>query len=90
MDLNALTLRANSGDLEACYELAMLYKTGKVVIQNDQVYEKYIKLASAKNHPKALLELGFILVSVGKIEEGIDKIKLSAKKGNIEANFYCG
>lgn len=90
MDLNALTLKANSGDLEACYELAMLYKTGKVVIQNDQVYEKYIKLASAKNHPKALLELGFILVSVGKIEEGIDKIKLSAKKGNIEANFYCG
>ena len=90
MDLNALTLKANSGDLDACYDLAMLYKTGKVVLQNDQVYEKYIKLASAKNHPKALLELGFILVSVGKIEEGIDKIKLSAKKGHLEANFYCG
>ena len=90
MDINALTLKANSGDLDACYDLAMLYKIGKGVLQNDQVYEKYIKMASAKNHPKALLELGFILVSVNKLEEGIDKIKLSAKKGYLEANYYCG
>lgn len=91
MDINALTLKANSGDLDACYELAMMYKIGKGgVLQNDQVYEKYIKMASAKNHPKALLELGFILVFAGKIEEGIDKIKLSAKKGYLEANYYCG
>lgn len=90
MDINALTLKANSGDLDACYDLAMRYKTGQGVLQNDQVYEKYIKMASAKNHPKSLLELGFILVSAGKLEEGIDKIKLSAKKGYIEANYYCG
>ncbi len=90
MDINALTLKANSGDLDACYDLAMLYKIGKGVLQNDQVYEKYIKMASAKNHPKALLELGFILVAANKVEEGIDKIKLSAKKGYIEANYYCG
>lgn len=90
MDINALTLKANSGDLDACYDLAMLYKIGKGVLQNDQVYEKYIKMASAKNHPKALLELGFVLVSANKVEEGIDKIKLSAKKGYIEANYYCG
>lgn len=90
MDLNALTLKANAGDLEACYELAMMYKTGQHVLQNDQVYEKYIKMASAKNHPKALLELGFILVAADKLEEGIDKIKLSAKKGYIEANYYAG
>lgn len=90
MDINALTLKANSGDLDACYDLAMLYKIGKGVLQNDQVYEKYIKMASAKNHPKALLELGFILVSANKVEEGIDKIKLSAKKGYLEANYYCG
>lgn len=90
MDINALTLKANSGDLDACFELAMMYKAGQGVLQNDQVYEKYIKMASAKNHPKALLELGFILVASDKIEEGIDKIKLSAKKGYIEANYYCG
>ena len=90
MDINALTLKANSGDLDACYDLAMLYKIGKGVLQNDQVYEKYIKMASAKNHPKALLELCFILVASNKLEEGIDKIKLSAKKGYIEANYYCG
>lgn len=90
MDINALTLKANSGDLDACYDLAMLYKIGKGVLQNDQVYEKYIKMASAKNHPKALLELGFILVAANKVEEGIDKIKLSAKKGYLEANYYCG
>lgn len=90
MDINAITLKANSGDLDACYELAMMYKTGQHVLQNDQVYEKYIKMASAKNHPKALLELGFILVAANKLEEGIDKIKLSAKKGHIEANYYAG
>lgn len=58
-----LETRAKTGDREAQYQLASLYRSGRGVDQNDALAFKWMKSAAGQGHTKAQYSLGSMYLS---------------------------
>jgi TPR repeat protein len=91
-DMAALLLAVNTGDVDAAYELAELYRLGVGVEQSETYAVKWLRKAAEKDHSSAQCRLGFAYMD-GK---GVEKdyalaekwFRKSAKNGNPVAEGF--
>src|SRR6516162_8772412 len=80
---------AESGDAEAQYQLASLYRTGRGVPQDELLAFKWMKAAAEKNHKNAQFNLAKMYLAGRGAASDINQAKVwlqkSASHGNDEA-----
>jgi uncharacterized protein len=91
--MRLLRPQAEQGDAEAQYEVGAMYGENSTAVQRDYSEEvRFIKLAAAQDHPKALFWLAG-LYSNGEdglpkdVNEGWRLLKRSADKGDSDAQL---
>lgn len=78
-----------NGDVDAPYEIALIYKAGSIVPRDEEKAMEYFRLAADAGNEKAMLDLGNAYLSgemVAKDEEkGIEFTRKAAEAGNATA-----
>lgn len=76
----------DQGDIDAPYDLAWIYKDGKLAPQDDQKYIYYLQKAVELNNYMAYTDLAFEYLEGGIVEKNIKKgrslLETAAKNGN--------
>lgn len=93
-DLAVLTEKANQGDAEAQYNLAILYYNGNVVSQSYEEAVKWYRKSAEQGYAKAQNNLGICYIFGKGVPqsdtEGVKWVSMSAKQGNAIAQCNLG
>ena len=85
---------ANQGDVNAQYEVGLMYQIGKEVTRNYKSAIEWYKKAAKQNHLNAQLNLAFMFYEKSPLDrnytEAINWFKKAAEQGNADAQFYLG
>jgi len=85
---------ADSGDMNACYGMGLLYGNGFGVDMNDELAIKYYGLAAADGHAEAQYNLGVMHQNGWGVplneEEALKWFRLAAEQGIVGAQMALG
>jgi uncharacterized protein len=88
--VSALRVAAQSGDPQAQYELAEIYRVGRGIKADLDMAVTWYRRAAAKGHALAGDELGFTLFANGDRREAIPYIEKAAARGDARAFYLLG
>lgn len=78
---------ASGGVAEAQYKLALMYRDGNGVENNEKMYENWIKQAAIQGHVKAQVAYADLLMTAGESSEALGYYQSAANKGDEEARI---
>jgi TPR repeat protein len=86
--------RASRGDVDAQFNLASVYATGRNVPKDPAESIRWFRLAAEQGHAKAQLRLGFIYVQGFGVKKDVAQaatwFRLAADRGNASAQYNLG
>jgi hypothetical protein len=81
---------ANSGDMDALFNMGQAYKLGRAVPKDLAIARDYYRRAAVKGHLPAQANLGILLFQAGEKPEAVRWLKAAADKNEMRAQYVLG
>jgi hypothetical protein len=93
-EVRTVRLKAEQGDVDAQFNLGLLYYQGRVVTQGDREAMRWFRAAAEQGHGTALNNLGYMYQEGrGALQDEREAVKwyrLAAEQGNVDGQYNLG